>query len=121
MGAYAVQGQPFDLYLLLGLGFLGFAMRRFGLPVLPLIVGAILGPLFEKYLRRSVQTTGGDLSGLVGGPVAWICYAFIAAVLLWPLVSKVVQRNRGEDDGPGEGPSAGAEFDRVAKREGPGS
>ena len=63
MGAYAVQGQPFDLYLLLALGFLGFAMRRFGLPVLPLIVGAILGPLFERHLRRSLQTTGGDVSG----------------------------------------------------------
>ena len=59
MGAYAVQGQPFDLYLLLVLGFLGFAMRRFGLPVLPLIVGAILGPLFERHLRRSLQTSGG--------------------------------------------------------------
>ena len=57
MGAYAVQGQPFDLYLLLVLGLLGFAMRRFGLPVLPLIVGAILGPLFERHLRRSLQTT----------------------------------------------------------------
>ena len=64
MGAYAVQGQPFDLYLLLALGLLGFAMRRFGLPVLPLIVGAILGPLFERHLRRSLQTTGGDVSGL---------------------------------------------------------
>src|SRR4029079_18560661 len=64
MGAYAVKGQPFDLFLLLGLGLLGFAMRRFGLPVLPLIVGAILGPLFERHLRRSLQTTGGDVSGL---------------------------------------------------------
>ena len=38
MGAYAVNSQTFDLFLLLGLGLIGFAMRRFGLPVLPLIV-----------------------------------------------------------------------------------
>ena len=89
MGAYAVNSQTFDLYLLLALGFLGFAMRRFGLPVLPLIVGAILGPLFERHLRRSLQTSGGDLSGLFGGPVAWVCYALIIAVLLWPLLARL--------------------------------
>lgn len=89
MGAYAVNSQTFDLYLLLALGFLGFAMRRFGLPVLPLIVGAILGPLFERHLRRSLQTSGGDLSGLFGGPVAWVCYGIIIAVLLWPLLARL--------------------------------
>jgi putative tricarboxylic transport membrane protein len=129
MGAYAVQGQPFDLYLLLVLGFLGFAMRRFGLPVLPLIVGTILGPLFERHLRRSLQTTGGDVSGVVGGPVAWVCYAFIALVLLWPLVSRLLRRRRGDDPGDDDHPGGtgrdhstpGADLARVAQWEGPSS
>ena len=82
MGAYAVNAQPFDLWLLLGLGLLGFAMRRFGLPVLPLIIGVILGPLVERQGRQSLQLTGGDISGLVGGPVAWFCYVLI--VSRWP-------------------------------------
>jgi len=97
MGAYAVNSQPFDLWLLLALGLLGFAMRRFGLPVLPLIVGVILGPIAEKQARRSLQLTGGDPSGLIGGPVAWVCYAIIAAVLLWPLVAKLLKARRGGD------------------------
>jgi putative tricarboxylic transport membrane protein len=97
MGAYAVNAQPFDLFLLLVLGLLGFGMRRFGLPVLPLIVGVILGPLAEKQARRSLQLSGGDPSGLIGGPVAWVCYAIIAIVLLWPLISRVVRRNRHSD------------------------
>ena len=109
MGAYAVQGQPFDLFLLLVLGLLGFAMRRFGLPVLPLIVGAILGPLFERHLRRSLQTTGGDVSGLLGGPVAWVCYGIVIVVLLWPLIARlrrVVDDGDG-DDGAGDAARAG--------------
>ena len=109
MGAYAVQGQPFDLYLLLALGLLGFAMRRFGLPVLPLIVGTILGPLFERHLRRSLQGTGGDASGLIGGPVAWVCYGVVVVVLLWPLVARlrrVLDRGTGDDGGRG-GSAAG--------------
>jgi putative tricarboxylic transport membrane protein len=97
MGAYAVNAQPFDLFLLLALGLLGFAMRRFGLPVLPLIVGVILGPLAEKMARRSLQLSGGDLSGLIGGPVSWVCYGVIAVVLLWPPVAAVVRRSRGTE------------------------
>ena len=97
MGAYAVNAQPFDLFLLLVLGLLGFAMRRFGLPILPLIIGVILGPLAEKHGRRALQLSGGDISGLIGGPVAWVCYAIIAVVILWPLIAKLLPSKRGSD------------------------
>jgi putative tricarboxylic transport membrane protein len=115
MGAYAVNAQPFDLFLLLGLGLVGFVLRRFGLPVLPLIIGVILGPLAELQGRRSLQLSGGDLSGLIGGPVAWVCFAVIAIVLLWPL-GRLAQRawsqrpggtGGGSDSGSGTGADGG--------------
>ncbi|SDI55694.1 putative tricarboxylic transport membrane protein [Sinosporangium album] len=92
MGAYAVNAQPMDLALLLVLGLLGFGMRRFGLPVLPLIVGVILGPRAEQQGRRSLQLSGGELSGLIGGPVALTVYAAIALILLWPLLRRFAPR-----------------------------
>ncbi|MFI6742472.1 tripartite tricarboxylate transporter permease [Nonomuraea sp. NPDC050451] len=92
MGAYAVNAQPFDLILLLVLGLLGFGMRRFGLPVLPLIVGVILGPRAELQGRRSLQLSGGDLSGLLGGPVSYTVYAVILILLAWPLIKRFVRR-----------------------------
>ena len=117
MGAYAVNAQPFDLFLLLALGLLGFGLRRFGLPVLPLIIGAILGPLAELQGRRSLQLSGGDLDGLIGGPVAWICYGIIAIVLLWPL-GRLAQRawsfragGRGGGTGGGTGGGSGRSAD----------
>ncbi|MGW4424121.1 tripartite tricarboxylate transporter permease [Streptosporangium sp. NPDC004631] len=94
MGAYAVNAQPFDLLLLLLLGLLGFGMRRFGLPVLPLIVGVILGPRAELQGRRSLQLSGGDLSGLLGGALSYMIYAVIVLVLLWPLVRRLVESMR---------------------------
>lgn len=100
MGAYAVNAQPFDLYLLLGLGLIGFVMRRFGLPVLPMIVGVILGPMAEKHLRRSLQVSGGEWSGLIGGPVSWVAYAIIVIALCWPLGTMLLARLRtGRDSG----------------------
>jgi putative tricarboxylic transport membrane protein len=103
MGAYAVNAQPFDLIILLVLGAVGFVLRRFGLPVLPLIIGVILGPLAEKQGRRALQQSSGDLSGLLGGPVAWVCYSIIVLVILWPLIARLVRKIRGGGDNGNDG------------------
>jgi putative tricarboxylic transport membrane protein len=89
MGAYAVNGSPFDLVLLLVLGCLGFVMRRYGLPVLPLIVGVILGPRAERQLRLSLQLSDGDWSGLVTSPIAIVLYLLVALLLAWPWLRRL--------------------------------
>ena len=43
-------------------------IRRFGIPVLPLILGVILGPLMELKLREALDLSSGDLSGLFNEP-----------------------------------------------------
>ena len=60
------------------LGLLGFMMRRFGLPVLPLMLGVILGPRLEKQLRTSLQLSDGHVSGLWSEPVAVVVYVIVA-------------------------------------------
>ena len=63
--AYAVNADPLDLVILLVLGLLGFAMRRFGWPVAPAVIGLILGPVAETNLRRALAISDGDLGALV--------------------------------------------------------
>jgi len=81
LGAYSVNFQAFDLALLLVFGVLGFAMRRFGIPVLPLIVGVILGPTMEYQLTQALALSGGDVSTLWSEPVAVVVYIVIAVLL----------------------------------------
>ena len=103
MGAYAVNGSPFDLILLLALGLIGFVMRRFGLPVLPLIVAVILGPRVELQGRRALQLSSGDWRGLFGSTnpatgefelsaIAITAYAIIVVILIWPWLFKAIRR-----------------------------
>jgi putative tricarboxylic transport membrane protein len=82
LGAFSVNSQRFDLVLLLLLGALGFAMRRFAIPVLPLIVGVILGPSLEYQLNQALQISQGELSALWSEPVAVVVYVLIALVLV---------------------------------------
>jgi putative tricarboxylic transport membrane protein len=85
LGAFAVNLQWFDLAILLVLGLLGLMMRRFGLPVLPLIIGVILGPRAERQLRQTLQLSGGEVSGLWSEPIAVVIYVVIALLLLLPV------------------------------------
>ncbi len=103
MGAYAVNGSSFDLILLLVFGLIGFGMRRFGLPVLPLIVAVILGPRVELQGRRALQLSSGDVKGLFGSvdvatgefqlsALAIVVYVIIVLILFWPLLFKAIRK-----------------------------
>ena len=82
LGAFSVNSQRFDLVLLLLLGALGFAMRRFAIPVLPLIVGVILGPSLEYQLNQALQISQGEVSALWSEPVAVVVYVLIVLMLV---------------------------------------
>ena len=91
LGAYTTNLDPFDLFLLLVFGLLGVMMRRFGLPVLPLILGAILGPIMETKLREALTISGGDLSGLFDEPLAIAVYLLTALIIVVPPVLRRVR------------------------------
>lgn len=82
LGAYSVNFQAFDLAILLVLGVLGFFMRRFGVPVLPLIIGVILGPKLEDQLTTALKISEGDVSTLWSEPVAVVVYVVMALLLV---------------------------------------
>ncbi|HSI27480.1 MAG TPA: tripartite tricarboxylate transporter permease, partial [Aeromicrobium sp.] len=86
LGAYTVNQDPFDLLLLLIFGLVGFAIRRFGLPVLPLILGVILGPMMELKMREALDLSSGKVSGLYSEPLAIGIYVLVALALVVPIV-----------------------------------
>ena len=111
LGAYSVNLQAFDLGLLLVLGLLGFMMRRFGLPVLPLVLGVILGPRVEKELRTSLQLSDGQISGLFSEPMAVAVYVIVGIVLVWPLVQRYLRPRPGTSTGSGDDTDAASTSD----------
>ncbi|MCW2899550.1 MAG: integral rane protein [Streptosporangiaceae bacterium] len=78
--------------MLFVLGLVGFVLRRYGLPVVPVIIGVILGPRAEQQMRRAFQLSDGDVAGLFDTPFSITVYAVVAVVLLWPLVHRLVRR-----------------------------
>jgi putative tricarboxylic transport membrane protein len=97
LGAYAVNQQGFDLFLLLLFGLVGFGIRRFGLPVLPLILGVILGPLLETKMREALDLSNGAVSGLFNELLAVVVYALILVVLVAPVAARFVRRRPNQE------------------------
>jgi putative tricarboxylic transport membrane protein len=99
IGAYAANNSAFDLWLLLVIGALGFLMRRFGLPVVPAIIGIILGPVAEEQMRRALQISNGDIAGLYNTWFSRTVYAVIVILLVAPPVVRWLRSRRGGDAG----------------------
>ncbi|MGN6220708.1 MAG: tripartite tricarboxylate transporter permease [Microbacterium sp.] len=91
-GAYALNYSVVDILILLIIGVLGYFMRRFGVPVAPLVVGMILGPMGEAQLRRALQLSQGDLTTLVMHPFAASAYGVLALLIAGGLWLKRRQR-----------------------------
>ena len=100
IGAYAANNSTFDLWLLLAIGALGFLMRRYGLPVVPAIIGIILGPVAEEQMRRALQISNGDIAGLFNTWFAKVVYAVIVILLVVPPIVRWFRSKRGEGQTP---------------------
>lgn len=82
MGAFSVNFTPVDVFILLVLGVLGLFMRRYGYPVAPMVVGLILGPIFEDQLRRSLAISQGNPVELVSTPIAATIYVVLIVIFV---------------------------------------
>ena len=69
-GVYAIHQSFFEIFLVIAVGVFGYAMRWLKLPVLPLVLGLVLGYLVESNYRRSLLISGGELSIFITDPVS---------------------------------------------------
>ncbi len=84
IGIYSIVGNPFDLYMIIGLGVFGWVLRKLDFALAPVILGFVLGGLFENNLRRALSISGGDWSILLSTSDSIFLYALAAAVVVLP-------------------------------------
>jgi putative tricarboxylic transport membrane protein len=94
IGAFALRNDMADVWLAMLFGMLGFVMRRWALPIAPMVMGVILGPMAEQYFLTSMVSHGNDLTVFVTRPVSAIVLAISLLLLLWPTARAVRARGR---------------------------
>jgi len=92
MGAYVANNAVFDLWIALGVAVVGYFFRRFGVPITPLIIGLILGPMAELQMRRALQISGGDPAALFATPLSKVLYLILAIVVFAPFIWRAIKK-----------------------------
>ena len=94
LSAYTIQGSVFGIWELLGFGLLGYLFRLAEIPVAPMILALILGPLLETSVVQSFEIGGGPLV-FVQEPLALAFILIACAVIAAPGLVGMVRRPRG--------------------------
>lgn len=94
LGVYSLSRSMFDLYLMFGIGVLGFLLRRYRYPLAPIVLGLVLGPMLETEFRRALIGSRGDWWVFVNRPMAATILALALLMVLSPVIGRAWRRWR---------------------------
>ena len=80
-----------DAWLMLALGVLGWAMKRYDWSAAPMILGLVLGPIFENALRQSLTLSHGSAAIFLTRPIAAVLLVLAVIAVTVPLWSRLIR------------------------------
>jgi putative tricarboxylic transport membrane protein len=86
VAAFVERQYLFDMGLAMVFGVIGYIAHKTNYHVTAMLIGIILGPLFEQYLARSLRISQGDLSILFSSTLANVLWGFLVLSLVLPAV-----------------------------------
>ena len=87
-GVYAIEQSLFDVGIALAIGVIGYGLRYFGVPQLPMVLGAVLGFMVESNYRRSLVLSGGEHSIFLKDPVSLGLLVAAVALVAYSLIKR---------------------------------
>jgi len=82
IGAYASKLQYGDVWMMVAFGAVAYVLRRLEFPLAPLVLGLVLGRMFDDFLRTALIISGGDLSPLYQRPICLVLLVVLVAFFI---------------------------------------
>jgi TctA family transporter len=95
IGVFTINNNVFDLFQLVVFAGIGYVLLKLGCEPAPLILGLVLGPMMEEYLRRALLISLGDPMVLITSPIS--AAFLVAAVALLALIAVPAIRTKREE------------------------
>jgi len=80
VGVYSLRNSVTDCIMAACIGVLGFIMKRLNLPIVPIILGMVLGEIMQNKLRTSMLRVKNPFD-MIDRPIAFILFCLILIVL----------------------------------------
>ncbi|MBO9454254.1 tripartite tricarboxylate transporter permease [Paracoccus sp. R12_1] len=94
VGIYGISGSTFDLVVMILFGIGGWVLRKLDVPLVPIILGTLLGNEMEVNLRRAVTIADGDYSVLFGSPLTIGLWSIAIIGFIMPMVAGKMLKRR---------------------------
>jgi putative tricarboxylic transport membrane protein len=107
IGVYTIRNNPFDMFVVLGFGVVGYVMKKTGFEPGPLVLAFVLGRILETSFRQSLRIFNGDMFGFFQRPISGTLLVLILLAVLVPVGIRRV-RGRGPLEEVLEAPPSGA-------------
>ena len=92
VAAFSEREYVFDMGLALFFGAIGYVARRSGYEVTAILIGVLMGPLFEQYFLRAMRVGQGDLTILFSSVIANVLWALVVISIALPYLRTFLQR-----------------------------
>lgn len=92
IGSYAFHNSIFDIELMIVFGVIGYLMKKLGIPIAPVVLGLVIGPILEDNFRRSLIITHGDIFTFFKRPISLILIILLVFFLFFPFLKRVIQK-----------------------------
>ncbi|MDN3648440.1 tripartite tricarboxylate transporter permease [Reinekea marina] len=86
VGIYSISHSPFDLKFMVAFGVAGYILRKLDIPLVPIILGMLLGPEMEKNLSHAMVVSDGNWLVFWQSPLAISIWMIAAAGLILPMI-----------------------------------
>lgn len=94
VGVYVINGRVIDLWIMFVAGLAGYVFEKANIPLAPIVLGLILGPMAEQNVRRALLISRGDVTELVTRPISAVIALATLGLILFPIVSAMSRRRR---------------------------
>ena len=94
VAAFGERQYLFDMGLALVFGVIGYIAHKTNYHVTAILIGILLGPLFEQYLVRALRISQGDLTVLFSSTIGNVLWGMLVLSLVLPAWRGYLQRKR---------------------------
>ena len=91
IGAFSLNNSVDDVMVMAAFGLAGFALRKNGFDLAPLLLAFVLGSLFESTVYQSLAIGYGSPMIFLQKPISATILALTALVVVWPLARRLVR------------------------------
>jgi len=92
IGVFSLNSSQFDIYLMALFGFFGYVCAKLNCEPAPMLLGFIIGPMMEEYLRRALILSKSDPMVFVQRPISAVMLAMAVIALLVVLTPALAKK-----------------------------